>query len=116
VVRLYPNGLARTYRQRVFQILDESGAKDQRVQEVRYTPSDQEVEIKAARVFKKSGEIVEAASRSDRSLSEPWYGLYYDVRAEVIDFGGLDPGDIVELSYVVADVATRNRFSDYFGD
>src|SRR5204863_4058179 len=82
VVRLFRNGLARTYRQRVFQVLSEAGAKEQRVQEIRYTPDDQEVEVKAARIYKKNGEVVEAAGRSDKSLSEPWSRLYYDYGAE----------------------------------
>jgi transglutaminase-like putative cysteine protease len=59
---------------------------------------------------------LEATDRSDEDLSEPWYGLYYDNRAEVVRFEGLRPGDVVEIQYLVDDVSSENQMADYFGD
>ena len=49
-------------------------------------------------------------------ISEPWYRLYYDVAAEVMEFPRLAPQDVVELQYRIDDTASRNIFNDYFGD
>jgi transglutaminase-like putative cysteine protease len=59
---------------------------------------------------------VEAYQESERSLSEPWYRLYYDQRALVLAFPTLEPGDVLEVAYRVDDIASDNLLSDYFGD
>jgi len=120
VVRVHRNGLSRTFAQRVVQVLTERGAEDNKEFAVHYTPGREEVDIRQARVYRRSarGEIttLEATDRSDEDLSEPWYGLYYDNRAEVVRFEGLRPGDTVEIQYLVDDVASDNQMADYFGD
>jgi transglutaminase-like putative cysteine protease len=116
VTRVHPNGLSETYQQRVVEILDERGAREEAQADIRYTPDTQAVEIRAARVYKRSGEVVEATSTAEHDVSEPWYGLYYDVKAQVIEFDALEPGDVIDVEYVVSDTARRNMFADYFGD
>ncbi|HEY0706964.1 MAG TPA: DUF3857 domain-containing protein, partial [Polyangia bacterium] len=97
------------------------GARESLEQGIRYTPGSQEVEVRRARIYRPSEsgtdvDVIEVAGRDDRDLSEPWYGLYYDVRAEVVLYEGLRPGDIIELSYTLADVSFENLLRDYFGD
>ena len=116
VTRVHANGLSETYDQRVVEVLDDRGARDEAEADIRYTPDTQSVEVRAARVYKRSGEVVEAMATGERDMSEPWYGLYYDVKAQVIQFDALEPGDVVDVEYVVADTARRNMFADYFGD
>ncbi|HEY2745919.1 MAG TPA: DUF3857 domain-containing protein [Polyangia bacterium] len=116
VTRVHGNGLSEMYQQRVVEILDERGAREEAQADIRYTPDTQAVEIRAARVYKRSGEVVEASSTGERDVSEPWYGLYYDVKAQVVEFDALEPGDVIDLEYVVSDTARRNMFADYFGD
>src|SRR6185312_6924258 len=94
VTRVHPNGLSETYQQRVVEILDDRGARQEAQADIRYTPDTQAVEIRAARVYKRSGEVVEASSTGERDVSEPWYGLYYDVKAQIIEFDALEPGDV----------------------
>jgi hypothetical protein len=60
--------------------------------------------------------IAQSTSRDERSLSEPWYGLYYDSRAILVGFENLKAGDLVEVQYMVSDVGYANELSDYFGD
>ncbi len=115
-IRVHPNGLSETFTQRVVEILDDRGARDNGATDIRYTPDTQSIEVRAARVYKKNGEIVEAATQADRDVSEPWYGLYYDVRAELLEFPHLEPGDVVDVEYTVSDVGRRNLLADYFGD
>ncbi|HXU63793.1 MAG TPA: DUF3857 domain-containing protein [Polyangia bacterium] len=120
VVRMHRNGLARTFAQRVVQVLTPRGAEDNKEFEIHYTPGTEEVDVRQARVYRRTPggtlEVFEAADRSDEDLSEPWYGLYYDNRAQVIRFEGLRPGDVIEIQYLVDDVGSENQMSDYFGD
>ncbi len=120
VVRVHRNGLSRSFAQRVVQVLTERGAEENKEFAVHYTPGREEVDIRQARVYRRNarGEVttLEATDRSDEDLSEPWYGLYYDNRAEVVRFEGLRPGDVIEIQYLVDDVGSDNQMADYFGD
>jgi transglutaminase-like putative cysteine protease/Flp pilus assembly protein TadD len=120
VVRVHRNGLAQTFSQRIVAIRTEHGAEDEKELDVRYTPGNEDVEIRQARVYRKGAggelQVLEAADRDDVDLSEPWYGLYYDNRAEVVRFSGLHAGAVVEVQYVVEDVSAENQMADYFGD
>lgn len=116
VTRVHENGLSEVYAQRLIEILDERGAREYDEHDIRFTPDTQSVEVKAAKVYKASGEVQEAASQDESNVSEPWYGLYYDVHAQSIRFSGLRPGDVVYVEYILADVGRRNLLSEYFGD
>lgn len=116
VTRVHENGLSEVFAQRLIEILDERGAQEYGEHDIRFTPETQSVEVKAAKVYRTSGEVMEAAAIDESNVSEPWYGLYYDVHAQSIRFTGLRPGDVVYVEYVLADVGRRNLLSDYFGD
>ena len=118
-VRVHPNGLAETFSQRVTAIRTDVGARDNKEFYVRYTPGAEEVEIREARIYRPDGdrwEVLQSTGRDDEDLSEPWYGLYYDFRAQVVRFEGLRAGDVVDLEYVVSDVSRENQLAGYFGD
>jgi cellulose synthase operon protein C len=115
VVRVHANGLSETFSQRLVLILDERGARDQEEQLVRYTPDTQSVEVRVARVHRPDGQVIEAAGREERDLSEAEYSTYYDLRGLALRMPVLKPGDVVELQYVLSDVGRRNLFADYFG-
>lgn len=126
VVEVHDNGLSDVFAQRLVQVRTERGARDNKQFYVRYTPGDQEVEIRRARLFRRPAadpratadevEVSEATGRDDQDLSEPWYGLYYDNRAQVVSFEGLRAGDIIEVQYTLSDAGARNELADYFGD
>ena len=120
VTRVHPNGLADAFVQRIVHLRSERAARDNQELLVRYIPGEQEVEIREARVFRRTAagevEVSQASGRDDRDLSEPWYGLYYDARAEVVSFENLRAGDVIEVQYTVADVAFQNDMADYFGE
>ncbi len=116
VTRVHDNGLSEVFVQRVVRIEDQTGAEQEKWQAVQYSPDTQSVEVRTGRVHKASGEIVEAKLQGVREVSEPWYGLYYDVRSDVTGFERLEAGDVVEYSYVLSDTGRRNLYADYFGD
>ena len=120
VVRVHGNGLAQTFAQRLVAIHTDHGAEENKEFDVRYTPGSEDVEIRQARVYRRAPtgalEVLEAAERDDEDLSEPWYGLYYDNRAEIVRFEGLRAGDVLEVQYVIDDVSAENQMADYFGD
>ena len=119
-VRVHGNGLCERFVQHVVHVRTERAARDNQETWVRFEPGRQEVEIRKARILRRAAnqdiEISEATGRDERDLSEPWYGLYYDTRAEVVSFENLRAGDVVEVQYTVADVGYSNDFADYFGD
>ncbi|MEO6950519.1 MAG: DUF3857 domain-containing protein [Polyangia bacterium] len=115
-VHVHDNGLQETFTERVVEVHDTHGADQESTVFVRYAPDSQTVELELARVYKANGEIVEAATVEERDLSEPWAGLYYDVRAQVIHLTGVEPGDVVHVAYTVSDHGRRNELGDAFCD
>lgn len=116
VTRVHRNGLSEVFTQRVIEILDERGAREYDDLAVRFTPDTQSVQVKSAKIYKATGEIQERIAEDESNVSEPWYGLYYDVHAVTLRFDGLRPGDVIAVEYVLADVGRRNLLSEYFGD
>lgn len=120
VVRVHGNGLSETFAQRIVRIETDKGAEDYKDFYITYTPGREEVEVIAARIVRRDDrgklEVIEAPEREDEDLSEPWYGLYYDHRAEVVRFDGLRAGDVLEVQYLVSNVARENQMGGTFGD
>jgi len=115
VTEIHESGLSRTLRQRVVQVTSEAGVRGASSHVIAYNPDRQTVDVRVARVRRASG-AVSQGRQGERDINEPWAGLWYDLRALEIRFSGLRPGDIVELEYLVEDVAESNLFADYFGD
>ena len=115
VTKVFPNGLSSRTHQLVLRALTARGVDAARVQSVQYSPDRQAVKVERARIFRRDGTVLESKSEGERNLSEPWYGLYYDVRARVISFPQLEAGDVVELVTRIDDSGS-NFFADYFGD
>jgi tetratricopeptide (TPR) repeat protein len=119
-VRVHANGLAETFAQRIVEVRTDAAVSDNKDFYVRYTPGAEEVEILVARIYRRDREgrltVLEASGRDDEDLSEPWYGLYYDYRAEIVRFDGLKPGDVLEVQYVVSGVFQDRQMQNYYGD
>jgi transglutaminase-like putative cysteine protease len=115
VTKVFANGLSSRTRQLVIRPLNARGVDQARTQSVQYSPDRQMVKVERARIFRKDGTILESRSEGERSLSEPWYGLYYDLRARVVSFAQLEPGDALEI-VTRTDDSGSNFFADYFGD
>jgi len=115
VTKVFANGLSSRTRQMIIRPLTARGVDAARSQSVQYSPDRQRVTIDRARIFRKDGSVLESKSEGERNLSEPWYGLYYDLRARVVSFPQLGPGDVIEL-ITRTDDSGSNFFADYFGD
>jgi cellulose synthase operon protein C len=115
VTKVFENGLSSRTRQLVVRAFTQRGVEQARVQSVQFSPDRQVLRVERARIVKPDGSVIESKSEGERSLSEPWYGIYYDVRARWISFPQLAPGDTLELVTRLDDAGV-NFFSDYFGD
>jgi tetratricopeptide (TPR) repeat protein len=115
VVKVFANGLSSRTHQVVMRAQSPRGVDAARTQSVQYSPDRQVVKVERARIFKKDGSVLESKSEGERNLSEPWYGLYYDVRARIMGFPQLEPGDVLEVVTRIDD-SGANFFADYFGD
>ena len=116
VVKVYDSGLASRIHQTIIRVQTERGAESTRTIPIEYSPDRQELRIETARVLKATGEIVPTYQESNRSLSEPWYDLYYDLREDDVTFPSLGPGDVLEVTYRLDDSARENLISRDFGD
>jgi cellulose synthase operon protein C len=115
-VRVQQSGLSSRFHQLAVKVYTRRGVDAFRSFPITYSPSREEVRILRARITKPDGSLVESFGDTNRSLNEPWSGMYYDAQAKVLSFPGLSPGDVLELQYRVEDTASDNLLSDYWGD
>lgn len=113
---VHANGLGTRFVQQVFQVQTRHGADSLRQYYVEFTPDEEVVNMLTARIIKPDGRISEVFRSREESLSQPWYGLYYDLRALVFFFEDLAVGDILEIQYTLSGTSTRNLLEEYFGD
>ncbi|MGO8968594.1 MAG: DUF3857 domain-containing protein [Myxococcaceae bacterium] len=117
LVRVQPSGQSTRFEQRVVKVYSQRGVDAFRTfQLATYSPGSQEVRVVRARLTRPDGSVVDTFGDSDVSVNEPWAGMYYDVRARVLSFPNLAPGDLLEVQFQVDDVAAENLLSDYWGD
>jgi tetratricopeptide (TPR) repeat protein len=117
VTTVFPNGLANRFHQVVYQPLTDASAAESREYEFTYENDSEAVQIRTARVYRKDGQIDEAVESGAGAMADdPAVAMYTSARSYYVRFPRLDPGDVVELQYRVADVASRNEFADYFGE
>jgi tetratricopeptide (TPR) repeat protein len=116
VSTVYPNGLSSKFRQIVYQPLTDEGAASAREYAFTYEADRQLVELRAAKVYRKSGRVDEAIESGEGPADNPAIAMYTSQRTVYVHFPRLEPGDIVELRYRIEDVAARNEVGDYFGE
>ncbi len=115
VVTLAPSGLATRYVQRVGRVRRGPLTAAERTFRIRYDAGRQRVEGLHAVTIDPSGGVHEVGEARERSLSQPWYGLYYDERALDVPFGPLTAGHVVSVEYTVRDTAPQGLDGE-FGD
>ncbi len=114
---VYPNGLSGTFRQVVYEVVNEQGARDGRSYTLRYDPSSERYELRTARVYHPDGSVDEGTQMEEFNVSsDPATRMYFSSRIVRLTFPSLGPGDVVEVRWRTDDASPRNAFADYFGD
>jgi len=117
VTTVFPNGLASRFHQVVYQPLTDAAAAESREYEFAYESDSESVQLRAARVYRQSGQIDEAVESGAGAMQgDPSLAVFTSARSYYVRFPRLEPGDVVELQYRVEDVAPHNVFADYFGE
>ena len=116
VTTVFANGLASRFHQMVFQPLTDAECASAREYAFGYQADSEAVQVRGARVYRKNGQIEEAAETGEGPADDPTIATYTSQRVYYVHFPRLYPGDVVELQYRVEDVASRNEFADYFGE
>lgn len=110
-----PTGLAVRRIRRVVRILSPEGARQFGTWEIAYAPGTQRLEVSVARALR-PGAPARSPRRADRDLSAPEWRMYYDLRAEVLTFPQVAPGDVIEVEWQLADLDPDPSFPGYFGE
>lgn len=116
VSTVFENGLSSQFRQVVFQPLTDASAAQDRQYVFAYEADRQTVQLRGAKVYRKSGRVDEAIEWGEGPADDPTISMYTSARAFYVQFPRLEAGDVVELRYRIDDVTPRNEFADYFGE
>jgi len=113
--RIQATGHASRWAQYAVRLQSERAVEQYRKIPVVYAPTRQTLHVLRARMIKPDGSVVASIQESETHVNEPWAGMYYDVRARVLDFSQLARGDVLELQWRLDDTALDNLLSDYWG-
>ncbi len=116
IQRVQENGLSTVRAQQVFYIATDQGAREYATRSVQYAHGSQELQVLAARAYKRDGRIIEAEDAGEGSVGDAAVAMYYDGRSRVLRFPGLEKGDVLELDYRILPASSVNAYGDYFGD
>lgn len=116
VTSVFPNGLASRFHQIVFQPMTDAAAAEGREYAFGYEADAQTVQLRGARIYRKTGQVEEATETGETDSDDPGMAMYSSSRVAYVHFPRLFPGDVVEVLYRIEDVAERNVFADYFGE
>jgi tetratricopeptide (TPR) repeat protein len=114
--RIATSGLGERLDHRIIKILDTRGIESQARHDFGYEPDESFVEVRRARVYRADGRIEDVGVTQTYAVGAAGYRMYYDQRGVAVSFPGLRVGDVLEVAFVRRDVASRNKFDDYYGD
>jgi len=113
-VRFLPGNLTQERVQLAFLVRDPERSEPLRTRNIAVVPERQRLRVLAARLLRGEGEISAGQADTPR-LAEPEFNLYYDTRLRVLRFPRFEPGDIVEVTYILSETAESNDTGAYRG-
>ncbi|MBO5752130.1 MAG: DUF3857 and transglutaminase domain-containing protein [Proteobacteria bacterium] len=116
VVRILPNGLASTFNQIAFEIIDEQGLKSVRSMPINYSPTDEKLEIISVTTTKKDGTVRRLYKTSEFNMADESIRMYYDQRQLVIEVPDLAVGDRIEYQFKRTQTQRSSSSVSYFSD
>ncbi|MEE2755135.1 MAG: DUF3857 domain-containing protein [Myxococcota bacterium] len=111
---LNDDGRATRWVRRVIKICDRVGAERYSSMDIYHAPNSQALDIVRAQRLGNTGG--QNAKRSGRSLSDPDNRIYFDLRAETLDFDGSQPGDIIEVMWQLRDTVPHPAMPGHYGE
>jgi len=113
--RIQVTGHASRWAQYAVRLHSDRAVEQHRRVPIVYAPTRQALHMVRARIIKPDGSTVDSAQEFETHVNEPWAGMYYDVRARLLDFSQLAKGDVLELQWRLDDTAPDNLLADYWG-
>ena len=92
------NGLSFTTTHSLVKILTKAGAVSYSVIKSDYDPLSAFVQIKAARIYRKTGEIINLDTSKIMDYPAPAGTILWGAREKMLEAGRLEPGDAVEMT------------------
>jgi len=96
-VSVMETGLSYVNMHKLVKILTPAGAKQNAVVKIGYDPLSAYVDIKAVKVFKRSGEEISLDISKVFDYPAPARMIYWGAREKMIEIGRLEPGDAIEV-------------------
>ena len=97
LVNVQESGLSYVHIHKLVKVLNESGAKQNAVIKFGYDPLSAYVDIKAVKIYRKSGEEIALDITKVCDYPAPARAIYWGAREKMIEVGRLEPGDAVEV-------------------
>ena len=87
------SGLSHVYKEVFYKVLTRKGAKELKSLCFGYDPQSAYIEVKKAKIIKKSGQIIEIPLKKVKDYPAPAWMIYWGAREKILPVGRLEPGD-----------------------
>ncbi len=114
-IRFLPGNLTEEQVQHAFYVSDAQRSGALKTRYIAHVPESQRLRVASARILRRDGSEVSARSSDTPRLSEPEFNLYYDTRLRVLQFDGLQDGDLIDIAYLLTETAEANDTGAYKG-
>lgn len=96
-VDVMETGLSYVNMHKLVKILNAAGAKQNAIIKIGYDPLSAYVDIKAVKIYRKSGEDITLDVANVLDYPAPARMIYWGAREKMIEVGRLEPGDAIEI-------------------
>jgi transglutaminase-like putative cysteine protease len=108
------DGLTTSLAQQIWRINTADGAASFSPHSIMYAAMSERLELLRARVLKRNGSVVEARVFADQPVIEHSSSMYFDSRSRDLHFAPLEPGDLVEVEYLLLPATELNPWAGYY--
>ena len=108
------DGLTTALVQQIWRINSADGAASFSPHSVMYSSMSERLEVLRMRVLKRDGSHQEARASADQPVIEHGSSMYFDSRTRDLHFSSLQPGDVVEVEYLLLPATELNPWAGYY--
>jgi cellulose synthase operon protein C len=108
------DGLADSHVQQLWRINTAQGARTFASRNLMYSAMGERLCVLRARVLQRSGGELQAAVSGDQPVLDRSSSMYFDSRTRNLRFPHLQPGDLVEIEYLVLPASEVSPWSGYY--
>jgi cellulose synthase operon protein C len=111
---VHSSGVYSEHVQQFIRLNTADAVREYTVRALQFSNISQSVRVEHARLHKADGRVVQAADDGDEAVANTVSSIYYDAKRHLLRFWSAQPGDTIEIDYVLEPTTEYNPYGRYF--